>query len=379
MDASSLAERLSDQLRQLCEVVGADSTAPLDLLADLLGPAGSRPLSEPPAWPSNIADDHTPVEFSIAYNENEPPALRILAEAQGSPPGVLANLSAAHRFMDRQGHRFNLSSSRYEAVRDIFASGQPRGDFALWHSLVFRSGRRPELKVYFNPEVQGTERSPALVAEAVRRLGLSRPYRAVLERGVRPGKLGRQDRLTFFSLDLHDGPQARVKLYLSHHDAEARDVARTAGAVDGVDEAVVERFCATAGGGPGPFRGRPMVSSHTFAGGVERPIGYSVYVPIRSYVADDAEARSRVLSLLARHGFDGAVLDRAIAAVSRRPLHEGVGLIAHVSLRLGRPRPGVTVYLSAEAYRTDPPRHRWGPPADAQRETSTPHIASRQP
>ena len=62
--------------------------------------------------------------------------------------------------------------------------------------------------------------------------------------------------------------------------------------------------------------------------------------------------------LLSRYGFDHAAdLDRAIAAVTRRPLHDGVGLIAHVSLRLGRPRPGLTVYLSAEAYGVAPRAH----------------------
>jgi hypothetical protein len=34
-----------------------------------------------------------------------------------------------------------------------------------------------------------------------------------------------------------------------------------------------------------------------------------------------------------------------------------------VSLRLGPPRPGVTVYLSAEAYHVTPPRSVWVPAA----------------
>jgi hypothetical protein len=92
-------------------------------------------------------------------------------------------------------------------------------------------------------------------------------------------------------------------------------------------------------------------------------------VPIRSYVSDDEEARDRVAALLERYGFDSVELDRIITALTRRPLREGVGLIAHVSLRLGLPRPGVTVYLSAEAYQVSPPRPRRQPTAmfDAQR------------
>jgi len=88
------------------------------------------------------------------------------------------------------------------------------------------------------------------------------------------------------------------------------------------------------------------------------PVGYSIYVPIRGYVSDDREARVRVMALLDRYGFDGAVFERAITALTQRLLLDGVGLIAHVSLRLGPPRPGVTVYLSSEAYRVNPPRSR---------------------
>ncbi|MER7002646.1 tryptophan dimethylallyltransferase family protein [Dactylosporangium sp. NPDC000555] len=362
MDGLSVFERLSGQLTRLCDVVELDPDAPVDLLRDLLGPVGSRRLSDPPAWPSDVADDHTPVEFSIAYNEGEPPSLRILGEAMGSPPGVLTNLSAAHEFLRTQAHRFGLSTSRFDRVQDLFATEHSQAEFSQWWSLVFRSDRRPELKVYFNPEVSGAQRAPELVAEALRRLGLGTAYQAMLDHAVRPGELGQGDRLTFFALDLHDGPHSRVKLYLTHHDAEVSDVVRAAGVVDGVDVAALAEFCAVAGGGPGPFGGRPLVGSYTLTGDADTPVGYSLYVPIRSYVHDDEEARDRVVALLARHGFDSSAFDRALAAVTQRPLRAGVGLIAHVSLRLGPPRPGVTVYLSSEAYQVTPPRPRQTPP-----------------
>ncbi|NJP35567.1 tryptophan dimethylallyltransferase family protein [Micromonospora thermarum] len=372
MRALSLGEHLSGQLGRLCEVTETDPKLPLGLLNDVLGPTGSRPLSTPPAWHSDVADDHTPVEFSIAFNRQEPPSLRILAEPFASPPGTLANQYAAYTFLATQADRFGLSTARLDSVRHLFVSRRPHGAFTLWCSLVFRSGRSPEFKVYFNPEVDGVERAPDLVAEALRRLGMGAAYRSMLG-AVRPGELGRADRLTFFAVDLQDGPQARVKLYLSHHRATVADVVRSAAVVGGVDAADVAEFCQTATGGIGPFSGRPIVGSYTLLEGSDEPVGYSVYVPIRSYVTDDQEARARVLTLLDRFGFRSADLDRAIAAVTRRPLRDGVGLIAHVSLRLGPPRPGVTVYLSSEAYRVDPPRA----PYAATRARLSDHPASR--
>jgi DMATS type aromatic prenyltransferase len=352
MDDLSLLEPLGEQSARLCEVTRTDSASVMRLLADLLGPAGSTALSEGPSWSSGIADDHTPVEFSVAFNTYGGPSLRILGEALASPAGTTANLAAAYRFLGAQADRFGLTTSRLARVRDLFASPDPNAVFALWFSLVFPPGQQPEFKIYLNPELRGADRAPELVAEATRRLGVDAAYRAIVERACRSGELGRGDRLSFFALDLHDGPHARIKLYLSQYDAERSDVVHAAGLVDGIDTSELAAFCAVAGGGPGPYSGRPLVSSYTLAPGVAKPIGYSLYVPVRSYVRDDDEARDRVAILLDHFGFDATQLDAVIAAVARRSLHEGPGLIAHASLRLGPPRPGMTVYLSSEAYRT---------------------------
>lgn len=368
MPRSSLLDCLNGQLVRLSGIAGIDPAAPQHLMSDLLGSSGSRPVSEPPAWPSAIADDHTPVEFSLAYGHGQPPALRILAEAIGSPPSVPNNLAATSQFLGRQAQRLGLSLSRLAAVQDLFTADEPYGDFVMWCSLVFRRGRRPELKAYLNPEVKGVAQAPRLVSDALARLGLGRSWQATLARAVRPGQLGVADRLSFFALDLHDGPDSRVKVYLTHHNAHIQDVVRAAGLVDGVDPARLSEFCQVAGGVV-RFERRPLVASYTFGAGSDEPVGYSCYLPIRSYVQDDQEARDRVVALLAPFGYDAADIDRAVSAVARRPLRAGVGLIAHVSLRLGRPHPGVTVYLSAEAYRVSPP----GLPPGASR-PGRPHV-----
>jgi DMATS type aromatic prenyltransferase len=344
---------LTEQWHLLCELTGVDPVTSGAVLSDLLGDAGQVPLSAGPAHPSGIADDHTPVEFSVAFQPGGP-ALRLLAEAQPIGPGQ-PGLDTADAFLRRQEGRPGLSRERLDRVWDLF--GTPSAaTFGMWHSAVFRRGEAPEFKVYLDPEMHGTDQASEVVTEALKRLGLDEAWPAIRS-GLRDG----DDRLTFFALDLHDGPRTRIKIYVSHPGAEVTDVMRAARTVEHVDPAAVAAFCTTAAGDPGTFDRRPLISSFTLAPGADRPVGYSVYVPIRSYVADDEEARERVVTLLARHGLDGRQADRAIGAVARRPLRDGVGLIAHVSLRLGRPTPGVTVYLSAEAYRTDPPRPRLRP------------------
>ncbi|UQU61946.1 hypothetical protein COUCH_23200 [Couchioplanes caeruleus] len=353
MPVTSLVSHVRDQLTRLCRVTGADPAMSAQLVADLLGPAGPRPLDAGPAWPSDIADDHTPIEFSVAFHRHGRPTLRILAESAVADLSRPAELSSALAFLHRQTRRHRLTTARLDRVLDLFDTDRPQGLFGMWHSLILR--RTPEFKVYLNPEIRGVATADELVTEALGRLGAAPAHRAVRTRGLRPGEVGAADRLTFFALDLHDADSARIKLYVSQHDADLADVARAAAMVPGVDTDAVTGFCRHAAG-PGPYTGRPIISSFTYAAGADRPIGYSVYVPIRSYVCDDEQARDRIRGLMDRHGFDPADLDRVIAAVTSRPLADGAGLLAHVSLRLGAPRPGMTVYLSSEAYQVSAPR-----------------------
>ncbi|MGA8117599.1 MAG: tryptophan dimethylallyltransferase family protein, partial [Actinocatenispora sp.] len=297
----------------------------------------------------------TPVEFSIALDHGRAPTLRLLGETVSSQPGATTNLRAAHELLYSLADRYDVNLDRFHHVKDLFTPENPQGKFSMWYSLVFPPGRRPSFKIYFNTDVRGTANAAPLVAEALTRLGLHGAYETLLAHAVRRGQLGAADRFSFFALDLHKGPKSRVKVYMSHDDAESHDMVRAAAAVPGIDTTQADRFCSLVGGGSGPFDTLPLVSSYNFVQGDSfRPSTYSLYVPIRGYVSDDAVARHRVAEMVREYGFDRSVIDRGIAACTTRRLDEGVGLIAHASLRLGAGRPGVTVYLSSEAYRVTP-------------------------
>ncbi|HKS44856.1 MAG TPA: tryptophan dimethylallyltransferase family protein [Amycolatopsis sp.] len=343
----------SEQLRNLCEVAGFEKSdnTPLQLLKELLGPAGTRPLSDGPLWPSDVADDATPVEFSLAFDSSGGRAIRVLGETINGKPSPEANAEAAKQLLATLAERFRLPLDRYHAVADLFLPQQPQGKFSLWFSLIFRPHSPPRVKVYFNPEVQGVGRARELVASGLRRLGIAHAYDTVEKHALRRGEL---DRFSFFAFDLDDGPAARLKLYVSHFSAMPEDVEHAARAVSGVDPALVSEFCSVIGGS-GPFTGRPLVSSYSFVeDGGGSPGNYSLYLPIRSYTSDDKVARTRVLELMRSRGLDEADLDAAIRAVSRRQLADNVGLIPHVSLRAGRFDSGITVYLSSEAFAVTP-------------------------
>ncbi|WP_228771665.1 tryptophan dimethylallyltransferase family protein [Actinokineospora iranica] len=320
-----------------------------DLVADLLGPAAVRSVDEPPLWRSDVADDHTPIEYSVAFEEDGSHTLRLLIECVAAKPSPRANQLAALAALDRLAARYPVTLDRFDAVRDLFLPDEPRGIFSLWFSIVVRRDDPPRVKIYFNPEVRGKAKANTLVAAALDRLGFAGSYAWLREHTPRPEST--LDRYSFFALDLDDTPRSRVKVYQSHYRATLRDAQHAAGAGRSVDTRRLAEFGTLIGGGDGPFDGRPLVSAFTFlSGDSAQPSGYSLYVPVRDYVRDDAVTMQRVRLLVERYGLDRDALERSVTAVTDRPLEEGVGLIAHVSLRIGPPRPGVTVYLSAEAY-----------------------------
>ncbi|MFC7614784.1 hypothetical protein ACFQV2_15920 [Actinokineospora soli] len=228
----------------------------------------------------------------------------------------------------------------------------------MWFSLVARPDARPMLKVYLNPGVRGRDRAAGLVSDALDRLGFTGGERAIRARlrGV-----STVDTYSFFALDLDDRPDARAKVYVSHADATPADIQRAASASAHGDPAEVAAFCAAASGLDGPCTGRPLISAYTFLPGDRAtPSGYSVYVPVRDYVSDDAEALDRACALSTRYGLPSALVESAVDAVRGRDLAAGRGLIAHLSLRTGPPRPGMTVYLSTETYGVTTARRRVG-------------------
>lgn len=348
----SLGSHVSGQLRALCAATGLAEHIPSARLADvLLGPGGSRPLRAPACWPSEVSDDHTPAELSVEFGQPGRPTLRLLTEPIAERPGGSTNARAALHAVNWLADRLGYPLDQFDAVRRLFLPADPQG-FALWLALLLRPGSDPKFKVYFNPAVRGRGLAPRLVAGALARLGYGQAYPAIADRALQR----RGDHFSFFSLDLGAEP-ARVKVYVAHHAARTRSLELAASVVAGADAGAIGDFCRLAGGASGPFAGRPVHSAYSLTpGDVGRPRGYTLYFPIRDYVTDDAVARARVQALMACHGHDPAMLDRAISAVTKRPLEQGTGLIAYVSLRLGAVRPGLTVYLSSEAYQAQPAR-----------------------
>ncbi len=355
-------------LRQLAALATVSDSLARDLpriaemFGDLLGSSAARRVHEAPAYASDVVDDHTPFELSLATGGTAP-ELRVLVETVHGDSSLAARWHAARALGERLRDRHGADLRRLDRIADLFEPRQDHGLLAIWYAVGFRPDHAPAWKAYVDLRAQGSERAPAVLEEALDRLGLAAAYpRLMREAGAR----GLLDELIYFSLDLADHERARVKVYFRHHQATIGDLERVIAGAGGTEADDVEAFCTTVLGHPGPYLARPLVSCWAFTSGSE-PSGATLYAPIAYHVRDDAEARDRILRWMDRIEIDPAGYERALAAFARRSLESGVGMHSYVSFKREDGLPRVTAYLAPEAYRTFPPGSL------ARRETPAPH------
>jgi DMATS type aromatic prenyltransferase len=308
---------------------------PRALAKKMLAPWGDSPIPAKPAWRSDIGDDHSPFEYSVAFAKV--PELRLLVEGQGD------DLRAAGLRVEETLGQEGAHLGRARLLRDLFLTQDVRAPlFYLWHTATMREPLK--VKCYFNPSVRGADHARSLVQAAMERLGMPEAWR-----GFAAAQAALDTRAVFlFCLDLDDGPAARVKLYAQPEGATAADLARVAGAPEVAD------FCRAITGSDGPYHYSQTVTRlpslyFSYTRNQEQPSDVTVQVPIRHYVRDDRAARDRICAYFKSRGLDAAPYERALDAVAGRPLEKGRGLNAWVSLRAGTDL--VTVYFAAELYR----------------------------
>jgi DMATS type aromatic prenyltransferase len=351
------------QLAALADAAGLQAELPdmVRIFTRLLGGAASSPRTSP-AYPSDVVDDHTPYELSIAFGSSASrgldiasaptPELRMLVETTDGDTSLAGRWSAGRAAGVWLRDEYGADLRRLDRIADLFEPRADAGLLALWHAIVFRAGARPEVKVYLDLRSRGRALAPAVLEEALARLDLAAAYPRVMREAGRRGPA--LDELVYFSLDLAEHDRARVKVYFRHHRATAGDLERVVGKFGGVGQGEVRDFMGRILGHEGPYIARPPVSCWSFTGG--EPTGATLYAPIAYFVRDDAEASGRIRRWLTAQGLDATRYDACVAAFARRPLATGVGLHSYVSWKREAGSPKVTCYLAPEAYQTFPPQ-----------------------
>lgn len=308
---------------------------------------GERVIPAKPAWPSDIGDDHSPFEFSVA-TDGPKRSVRFLVEAQGKQPSLASTRDAALAATERLGE-LGANLSRFEQVRDILLPDVPEARFSLWHAIQLSGAL--EAKAYFNPQILGKARSYGLVEAAMDRLGFAKIWPSILAASQRRTE---DDEIRYFALDLHGGTQARVKVYFYQRGVDVEHLERMASVRPGYVRGEVSEVCRAITGTTGPYAQYPVCTYLSVVEGELVPTEFAVQIPIRFYAANDAIARDRIIAYLTSRGLSSAGFEAALDAMSMRPLSAGSGLISYVSLRTGSAR--MTYYLSFEAFGVGAPR-----------------------
>ncbi|HLK38986.1 MAG TPA: tryptophan dimethylallyltransferase family protein [Polyangiaceae bacterium] len=337
----------SDRLRALCQSIGFDPRAPVALFERMVSPWGYRPRSMPPGWPSEVGDDHTPFEFSLAVGAT--PELRVMVEPLADVPSLRSNASAALGLLDSLSQDFDVDLGRLRRISDLFLPSMPRGTFALWVAAEFGAGKTPHFKAYLNPFAQGTDLAPGLIEEALMRLGFTNTWpfiaRVLTKRGHD------LDELMYLSLDLSRSGQSRVKVYARHRRCTVAELEATAAGSPSYQVGDVTRFLQTVAPDRAVFDGRAPFTCYAFVQETaERPAAVTTHFPINGYAKDDDVVRSRVIAYLEQMGLPTQAYQSALAAFANRPLEAGIGIQSYVSIRRHHGKPRLTVYLPVEAY-----------------------------
>lgn len=351
----SLVTHSCRRLAILCEAVGFDPAAvkrATRTLEELMQPWGNRPLGETDGWVSDIADDNSPIEFSLVFSESGP-EVRMMIEALGGPE-IDAQRQAALALTDRIAAQPGVGVSRFWRLAELFL---PKvflgGKFALWHSFCFTARENPTFKVYFNPQARGAGMAQSLAQEALRELGFQHAWPHLARVAAARGP--ERDELKYFALDLSEDPLARAKVYFLHHQATPAELAAACCTAQNQDAAGAHRFAVAMTGDAPLLSARPPYTCHSFIGrDGDRPRETNLYIPACAYAEDDQVLSARVAAYMRTQGMNPALYERALTRFAHRRLDAGIGLHSYVAASRRKGARRLTVYLSPELNRTFP-------------------------
>jgi DMATS type aromatic prenyltransferase len=348
---SSAREYGLQQLVRLCDAIRlpeSDKTNAVALFGLLSETWDQRPRRSGPEWRSDITGDHSPYEFSLAF-DGEHCELRFLMEVQTHPMAMGSAWRAALEACERLSREFDVPLDRLQKIQDLFEPKSPDLRFGLWHAVCLRPSEPPDIKVYLNPNAQGPEVAAARVEQALVRLGFSNTWDFLANQVLKP-----RDRLAYFSLDLSRNTSARVKIYIVHPGLTAAETEPLMATDPAYTSGQARMFCQDVLGGEGPFRGRPVGTCFAFTEDRnEGPYTTTLHLPLTGYVENDMQSARALLQVL--EPSQRSTLSAALAAITARPLDAGAGLIQWVSMRWSKGQSRMTAYLCPEAYRAFAP------------------------
>jgi hypothetical protein len=167
-------------LRLLSNALGW-STNDDGLVRELMHGWGAQTIPPDAPYVSLIGDDHSPFEYSLAF-EGQRVELRLLLEAQGTPPTPTTNQVAALALNQRLVASHGVELGRFDLVKDLFLLDQPAPGFSLWHAVSLSEDGQAAFKMYMNPQARGRAQAFSVIEQTMLRLGFGQGSVAAIRR-----------------------------------------------------------------------------------------------------------------------------------------------------------------------------------------------------
>jgi DMATS type aromatic prenyltransferase len=320
---STYASVAAVQIRGLCESLGLRArTAEVEALFERMTRGWSHhAIDRGPLWASDLTDDHTPYEFSIAFRGDQS-ELRLLVESQTPRGSVLEQWRAGCALQDELTADLGASRKRFDAIgREFAPRAGCRAGFALWHSVVFDPDGHHLIKVYLNPRIDGRDGAQQRVRVALQAAGCGHAWDTVAR------LMDPRSEPTYLSLDLVDSG-GRVKVYIAHPGTTidaycdqlgrlSEDAARDAATLIGPFVDPHRRF-----------EHRPLLTCLGFRGD-SIAADVTIHFPVRSYVRSDQDSLDGIATCL--HPRALAQLTEALQRLAGGPLRASRGRVSYVS------------------------------------------------
>lgn len=243
-----------------------------------------------------------PFEASVAW-VNGTAGVRLSLEPPGEGTAV-SRMREAMALTRRLAGRPGVSVDRLLKIEDLFVEDDPQGFFTMAHALAWRPGAHPQYKIWLNPAVAGREQSADRAEQAMLRLGLERPWRALVDH---LGGFTSAHEPVAIALDLVDGEDFRAQVYLAHSGVSAAEIdAKAAVAHDHVPGLFARALHQI--NGPhdaAAWQRKPPVTTFALDTRHELPSA-TIYVPLIPVHDSDAAARDRVAAFLRAEGSPAA-------------------------------------------------------------------------
>jgi DMATS type aromatic prenyltransferase len=291
-------------------------------------------------WRSDVANDGSPFEFSLAFDRNQS-ELRFLVEPTGNIPSPISNWLASLEVMQKLKES-GIDTTRFEAVSDLF---KPSDDakFALWIAVGLKADTPLTYKIYLNLECQGQSKAVSIAEEALCRLGHEGAWISFADRALARGI--DFDRPVYLSLDLSNTPKSRVKVYSRHYNATAEVVDEVLQLAESYRTGDANFLCTHLIPDRQLFDLKPLISCLSWLSDSNIPAEGTIYCPLDSYVDSNEIISQRFNSLCDEINLTALSYSELVATNN---MLESTGLHSYVSLRRQNGEPRVCVYFSPQ-------------------------------